>query len=102
MQIKKIQAQENASSLTIALEGRLDTASAPNLEETLENSMSGVSALEIDLAGVEHISSAGLRVLLSTQKRMNKQGRMTVKNVNAGVLEILEMTGFTKILTIVK
>ena len=102
MQIKKIQTQENASSLTIALEGRLDTVSAPKLEETLENSMSGVSALEIDLAGVEHISSAGLRVLLSAQKRMNKQGRMTVKNVNAGVLEILEMTGFTKILTLVK
>jgi anti-sigma B factor antagonist len=102
VQIERIQTQKDVSSLTIALTGRLDTTSAPELSAALEKSLDGVSVLEFDFAGVEYVSSAGLRVLLTAQKRMNKQGRMTVKNANAGVLEIFEMTDFAKFLTIVK
>ena len=88
------------STLCVALEGRLDTNTSPDLEAELRDSLPGVSTLIMDLEGLEYISSAGLRVLLSTQKVMNKQGEMKLINVNSTVLEILEITGFTDILTI--
>lgn len=89
------------SSLHVALDGRLDTTTAPQLEAFLKDSLEGVTELELDLAKLEYISSAGLRVLLSSQKTMNKAGTMTVKNVNAEIREIFEITGFCDILTIV-
>ena len=83
-----------------ALEGRLDTTTAPELEKELKESLVGVSELALDFAGLEYISSAGLRVLLEAQKIMNKQGSMKLKNVNETIMEIFEVTGFSDILTI--
>ena len=83
-----------------ALEGRLDTVTAPELEQALKESISGVSELTLDFEKLDYISSAGLRVLLSTQKIMAKQGEMTVANVNETIQEIFDVTGFTDILTI--
>lgn len=90
----------NANELTIALTGRLDTTTAPQLEAELKTSLDGVSYLLLDFAGLEYISSAGLRVLLSTQKAMNKQGKMVIRHVNETIFEVFEVTGFTDILTI--
>jgi anti-sigma B factor antagonist len=90
----------NASELTVALTGRLDTTTAPDLEKELKASMDGIASLVIDMTALEYISSAGLRVLLSAQKVMNKQGKMTVKHVNETIMEIFEVTGFSDILTI--
>ena len=87
-------------ALTVALEGRLDTTSAPQLEGELKGALDGVTALVLDLEGLEYISSAGLRVLLSAQKLMNKQGEMTITHVNDVIMEIFDVTGFTDILTI--
>lgn len=95
-----IEKRTNKSKLTIALTGRLDTTTAPVLEKELKASLDGVTALTIDMAGLEYISSAGLRVLLSAQKIMNKQGEMKVTNVNETIMEIFEVTGFSDILTI--
>ena len=87
--------------LTVALEGRLDTFTAPDLEEELDASLSGVTDVVLDLAGLEYISSAGLRVLLSTQKKMNAvEGSLVVRNINEIVKEVFEVTGFDEILTI--
>lgn len=88
------------STLAIALEGRLDTTTSPDLEETLAASLDGVTALVFDFAKLDYLSSAGLRVLLSAQKRMNKQGSMTLRNVNDTVKEVFEITGFADFLTI--
>ena len=90
----------NETELTIALTGRLDTTTAPELEKELKASLDGVTALIIDMAALEYISSAGLRVLLSTQKIMNKQGEMKVVHVGETIMEIFEVTGFSDILTI--
>ena len=90
----------NAAELSITLSGRLDTTSAPELEKELKASLDDVTSLVIDMTALEYISSAGLRVLLSAQKIMNKQGKMTVKNVNETIMEIFEVTGFPDILTI--
>ncbi|MBR3184997.1 MAG: STAS domain-containing protein [Oscillospiraceae bacterium] len=87
-------------ALTVALEGRLDTTSAPQLEGELKDALDGVTSLVLDLEGLEYISSAGLRVLLSAQKLMNKQGEMTITHVNDVIMEIFDVTGFTDILTI--
>lgn len=87
------------SALTLALEGRLDTSTAPQLEAEVR-SLDGVAELVIDLAALEYLSSAGLRVLLAAQKLMNKQGRMVVRHVNETIMEIFEVTGFVDILTI--
>ena len=92
--------ERNENSLTVALEGRLDTSTAPALEKTLKGSLDGVSELTLDFAGLEYISSAGLRVLLAAQKIMNRQGSMKLKNVNETIMEIFEVTGFSDILTI--
>ena len=91
---------QNAAALTLAVEGRLDTTTAPELEKELKSSLAGVSELTLDFAKLEYISSAGLRVLLSAQKQMSKQGSMVVKNVNELVQEVFEVTGFADILNI--
>jgi len=95
-----IRKEENAAGLKILLQGRLDTNTAPQLEEELGKSLDGVSALVIDFGGLDYISSAGLRVLLSAQKVMNRQGSMKIVNVNETIMEIFEVTGFSDILTI--
>lgn len=95
MQITKTQ---NDTDLTVALEGRLDTTTAPQLETELKRSLGGITSLTLDLAGLEYLSSAGLRVILSAQKVMNRQGKMVVKNVNETIMEIFEVTGFSDIL----
>lgn len=86
--------------LTVSIVGRLDTTTAPNLEAEFKSSLDGVKELVIDMGGLEYISSAGLRVLLSAQKVMNKQGNMTLINVGDVVMEVFEVTGFSDILTI--
>lgn len=86
---------------SLALEGRLDTATAPELERELSCLLPDIRALTLDFAKLDYISSAGLRVLLSAQKTMNRQGTMKLTNVNATVMEIFEVTGFSDILTIV-
>ena len=83
------------------LEGRLDTVTAPELEEELKGSLDKLTELTLDFGGLEYISSAGLRVLLGAQKIMTKQGRMTVTHVSEPIMEIFEVTGFSEILTIV-
>ncbi len=90
---------ENGTAL-FTLEGRLDTITSPTLEKLLRESLDGVSTLILDLQGLEYISSAGLRVFLSAQKLMNKQGTMEIHHVNESIMEIFEVTGFTEILTI--
>ena len=90
----------NASELTVAVGGRLDTGTAPGLEAELKASLDGVESLVLDFGGLDYLSSAGLRVLLAAQKTMNRQGRMLVRNVNETVAEIFEVTGFCDILTI--
>lgn len=97
MEIKKTQ---NGSSLTVAVSGRLDTTTSPELDAALNESYDGLKELIFDFSGLEYISSAGLRVLLSAQKTMNDQGTMKVTNVNETVNEVFEVTGFTDILTI--
>ena len=88
-------------TLRIALEGRLDTNTAPQLEAELKTSLSGITELELDFSGLEYISSAGLRLLLAAQKTMSRQGKMTIRNVNETIMEVFEITGFVEILTIV-
>ena len=95
-----IEKKQNGSSLTIAVQGRLDTTTAPDLEKEIKSSLDGVTELIMDFEKLDYISSAGLRVLLSAQKQMNHQGSMTLRNVNPAILEIFEVTGFTDILTI--
>ncbi len=96
----KISKTRNESALTVALEGRLDTTTAPQLESELKSALSGTTELVFDLTKLDYISSAGLRVLLSTQKVMNKQGSMKIINVNETIMEVFDVTGFVDILTI--
>lgn len=86
--------------LHLALEGRLDTTTAPQLEAELKGALDGITELELDFEKLEYLSSAGLRVLLSAQKVMNKQGKMVVRHVNDTIYEVFEVTGFLDILTI--
>lgn len=95
-----IQKQKNDTTLTILLAGRLDTTTAPELEETLKESLGGVNALVLDLKELAYLSSAGLRVILGAQKQMSKLGGMVVRNVNDTIMEVFEVTGFSDILTI--
>ena len=86
--------------LTVTLEGRLDTTTAPQLEAELKSDLPDVTSLVMDFEKLEYISSAGLRVLLSAQKIMNKQGEMKLIHVNDVINEIFEVTGFSDILSI--
>ncbi len=95
-----IEKKTEGKELVLALSGRLDTVTAPELESVLKESIEGAESLEFDMAELEYISSAGLRVLLSAQKTMSKQGSMVLKNVNEDVREIFDVTGFSDILTI--
>ena len=90
----------NGTTLEIALEGRLDTMTAPELEAALNESLNGAESLVLDFSKLEYISSAGLRVLLSAHKAMSGKGDMKVTNVNEIVREVFEVTGFADILTI--
>ena len=90
----------NAGELTVAIVGRLDTITAPQLEGELKAGMEGLTSLVLDFAALDYLSSAGLRVLLAAQKTMNKQGKMVIRNVNETIMEIFEVTGFSDILTI--
>ena len=90
----------NGNDLIVALKGRLDTLTSPQLEEELNADLGSVENLSFDFSGLEYISSAGLRVLLSAQKTMNTKGSMTVKNVSEEIREIFDVTGFSDILTI--
>jgi len=88
------------NTLSISLIGTLDTNTAPLLEKELQDNLDGVSTLILNFDKLEYLSSAGLRILLATQKTMNKQGKMVIKNVNDTIMEVFEMTGFSDILTI--
>ena len=85
---------------TVKLVGRLDTVTAPQLESELKESIKDVVELVFDFESLDYVSSAGLRVLLSAQKIMNKQGSMVIKNVNESVMEVFDVTGFVDLLTI--
>lgn len=90
---------ENGKAV-FAPEGRLDTVTAPMLESEVKEALPGLKELVFDFEKLEYISSAGLRVLLSSQKAMNQQGTMKVCRVNETIMDILDVTGFTDILTI--
>ena len=92
--------EKNGEKLTVTLEGRLDTTTAPELEESVKANIEGVKELIFEINALEYISSAGLRVMLATQKIMNKQGNMVVRNATEEVKEIFEVTGFYDILNI--
>ena len=96
-----IEKKTSGSTLNIALEGRLDTTTAPQLDAELKSSLSGITELNMDFEKLEYLSSAGLRVLLSAQKVMNRQGKMTISHVNEMIMEVFEVTGFIDILTII-
>ena len=98
----KITKTQNGNSLYLALEGRLDTNTAPELEASIKGSIDGVEELTINMESLDYLSSAGLRVLLGAQKIMNKQGSMRVTHVNDTIMEIFEVTGFADLLTIEK
>ncbi len=95
-----IEIKRNADETVIELAGRLDTTTAPALDKTISTDIEGTKKLVLDLKSLEYISSAGLRVLLAAQKRMQKLGSMKLRNVCEEVMEVFEMTGFADILTI--
>ncbi len=97
MELKKI---SDGSALTVQIIGRIDAATALELDRNLQASLNGVNDLTVDLADLEYISSAGLRTLLKIQKRMDKQGAMRIRNIRDNVREVLDMTGFSNFLTI--
>lgn len=96
----KIIKNQNGGCLTIALEGRMDITTAPDLEKEIKDSLDGVTELVFDLEKLTYISSAGLRVLLLAQKKMNKHGSMKAIHVNEAVMEVFVNMGFSDILTI--
>ena len=95
-----ISKEKTGTDLTIALEGRLDTSTAPQLESELRDALNGIENLVFDLEKLVYVSSAGLRVFLATQKTMARQGSMVIRNVQPDIMEIFEVTGFVDILTI--
>ena len=95
-----LEIKRNAAETTIQIAGRLDTITAPTLDKTILEDIGDTKNLILDMKSLEYISSAGLRVLLGAQKKMQKVGTMKVVNVCAEVMEVLEMTGFADILVI--
>ena len=95
-----IEIKRNAEETIIEVTGRMDTTTAPALDKAIYEDINGTKNLVLDLKGLEYISSAGLRVLLSAQKKMQQIGSMKVKNVCEEVMEVFEMTGFADILVI--
>ena len=96
----KLHTARTDGTLTVALSGRLDTVTAPELETCLVSALPGTTELVLDLAELDYLSSAGLRVLLAAQKTMSRQGSMALRHVNEIISEIFEVTGFADILTI--
>lgn len=92
--------EKDGSKLTVAVSGRVDTTTAPELEKAVFENTDGITELVLDLKEMSYISSAGLRVLLKSEKAMKAQGKMTLINVQGDVMEIFDMTGFSDILTI--
>lgn len=90
----------NGTECVLNLTGRLDTTTAPQLEAEIKATVEGITLLTLDFEALEYLSSAGLRVILATQKIMNKQGKMVIKHVNETIMEVFEVTGFVDILTI--
>ena len=97
MQITKTVENDN---LTLSLEGRLDTLTAPQLEAEVNGKLDGVKTLVFDFQNLAYVSSEGLRILFMAQKIMNKQGKMIVRNANADIKDIFTVTGFSNILTL--
>ena len=96
-----ITSETNGKQVKFALEGRLDTVSAPELEKVLGANLDGVEELILEFEKLRYLSSAGLRVLLAAQKKMNSQkGSMVIKHANEMIMEIFEVTGFLDILTV--
>ena len=95
-----IEQKKDGKALVLALAGRLDTVTAPELEAVLKDALAGVEELTFDFEKLDYISSAGLRVLLSAQKTMNRQGSMKVIHANEMIREIFDVTGFADILTV--
>ncbi len=96
----EITVNKNGTELTIIPIGRIDTATAPELQTVVDENISGVTDLTFDLQKLKYLSSAGLRVLMSTQKIMNKQGKMRLVHVNEDVMDVLDMTGLTDVFEI--
>ena len=90
----------NNEAVTLIVSGRLDTQTAPELENELDSILSGVKELTFDMTNLEYVSSAGLRVILKAQKAMNTQGAMKLTGVNDSIMEVFDITGFLDILTI--
>lgn len=97
--VMEISQKRNDAQLTVTVSGRLDSSNADELEEAV-SSLDGISELIFDISALEYLSSAGLRVLLVTQRKMNKQGKMIVKGANETVRDIFDVTGFSTILTL--
>lgn len=95
-----IEIKKKIDELVLEITGRLDTTTAPALDKSINENLENAKSLILDFEGLEYISSAGLRVLLSAQKKMNKFGTMKVVNVGETVMEVFEITGFADILTI--
>ena len=95
-----IEIKKNAPACTIELAGRLDTTTAPMLDKVVTEELAGITDLVLDIKGLEYMSSAGLRVLLNAQKKMQKLGSMVVRNVSEDIMEVFDMTGFSDILVI--
>lgn len=95
----KIEKNLKENELTLKLEGRLDTMTSPELEKEL-GELNGINSIIFDFENLEYISSSGLRILLSCQKKMDLQGKMIIKNVNDSIKDIFDMTGFSDLLTI--
>lgn len=96
----QISTEKENSKLTVTVSGRIDTATAPELEKYVFDHMEGITEMALDLADVEYVSSAGLRALLQIHKNMSKQGKLKLLNINTAVKEIFDMTGFSRIFTI--
>ncbi len=97
----EITVNKNGTELTLSPVGKLDTATSPQLQAAVDENISGVTGLTFDLEKLVYLSSAGLRVLMSAQKTMNKQGEMVITNVNEDIMDIFDMTGLTDVFKIV-
>lgn len=92
--------KRDGNSMILTLEGRLDTTTAPQLEEVISKELDGIESITMDFKQLDYLSSAGLRVILAAQKKMNKQGEMVIRHVNETIMEVFEVTGFSGILNI--
>ena len=96
----KIISKRNGSTMEIALDGRLDTTTAPELEKEVRGKLAGITELVFDFSEVEYVSSAGLRIMMLAKKELKAGGIMKVRNANELILEVFEVTGFSDVVTI--